>query len=371
MKVLFAGAGSLFGINEIKNSLQQVNIESCFVENSFMSKKLENEDKREVKITEDILFDDYDLVLPTNEYWLSKCIKQNVSNISDQAKKASRDKIYFNTCLSNYGIITSSLCDYDYVCKNSGTYIVKPRYAYSGKGVSVCNNQNYESLLKSIDFAKTGISNTSEITNLKENEVTFWKYEEGIEYSADVFYYKGDIHFIRLCEKVIKIINNRPCTLGYKLINEVSSISTAIKSWCRALFEEDNISFIQFDFIKRARDGIYIPIDFASRIAGGVHTLLKELDYNPYLNAMLLNDYKISTMNTQINLISCKSGKVKSDDYSLETFKCNKNKKVGDVVTEDITSGSNRLAEFICTSYSRDDFEKKAELGLQGSKYVF
>lgn len=371
MKILFAGAGSLFGIKEIKDYAQKINIEADFIENSFMSEKISNEDKFNVKIHEDFIFNGYDLVLPTNEYWLSECIRQNIINISEKAKTASRDKIFFNKCLSSKGIITSSLCDYDYVCKNNGSYIVKPQYSYSGKGVSVYTNKDHEFLLKSIAFAKTGISNIRTITNIKENEVTFWKYEEGIEYSADVFYCKGEIYLIRLCEKVIKIINNRPCTLGYRLLNEQDTITTAIKSWCEAVFDKENISFAQFDFIRRSIDDVYIPIDFASRIAGGVHTLLKELNYNPYLNALLLRDYKIPKKYTQINLISLTPGVIKSDEYKMLNFKCIKNKKVGDTVTDDITSGSNRLAEFVCTSTSRDDFEKKAELGLGGDIYVF
>lgn len=52
-----------------------------------MSEKLSNEDKENIIISDCMTIGNYDLILPANEYWLSKCIEQNISNISNKAKK--------------------------------------------------------------------------------------------------------------------------------------------------------------------------------------------------------------------------------------------------------------------------------------------
>ena len=370
MKVLFAGAGSLFGLEEIKKKCASINLIADFVENSFMSKQLSDDDKHFIRIADSSNFDDYDIVLPVNEYWLSKCIKGNISNISLNAQKASRDKVFFSECLKKNHIPHCKQIDIDKLDQITGNIIIKPRYAYSGKGVSLFTSKCTQSLEDCIKFAQSGINKTKSITNVTDNEVTFWQYEEGDEYSADVFVEHGTVYIIRICEKVIRIVNNRPCNLGYRLINPVPQLLSALSSWCNVLYTSNNVSFAQFDFIKRYSDNEYIPIDYASRVAGGVRVLLQQLKENPYSNALIHKLYSITEGITQINLVSKKSGCIVSDDYYIENLSCFKYKKQGDFISDDITSGSNHLAEFICSTLSRDDFEKVALLGLQGDKYV-
>lgn len=368
LNILFAGAGSLLGINDIRNKLYQYSVD--FIENKFMISKLSDDEKTNVMIADTYNFDKYNLVLPVNEYWLTECIKNNVLNISSKAKKASRDKVFFNQCLNQNHIKCCKLYNYQEISHLNGTHIVKPRYAYSGKGVSVFSREKDWTLVDCINFAEQGIHNTESITNVSENEVTFWDFIVGIEYSTDIFYYRGEIYYIRLCEKATKIINHRPCTLGYRLIDFDMKIHTAIKSWCNSIFTSEDISFAQFDFIKRDTDGCFIPIDFACRIAGGVHTLLKQLSFNPYLNALQKRKYKIDRNYTQINLISKKAGKIVSDDYIFSKCFCHKNKKTGDFVSDDITSATNRLAEFICDTTTRDEFVELVDSCLGGEFYV-
>lgn len=154
--------------------------------------------------------------------------------------------------------------------------------------------------MKSINFANEGIEKTKVIIKQSENEVTFWDYEDGIEYSTDVFYNKGKLYFIRICEKIVRIINNRPCTIAYRLINPEVSMTESIESWCNSIYEKNNISFAQFDFIKRNSDNSFLPIDFSSRVAGGLHTLLRQLSYNPYLNALLLRGCNTTASNRKL-----------------------------------------------------------------------
>ena len=370
MRVLFAGAGSLFGLEDIKQKCASKNLSADFIENSFMSEQLSDADKQYVLISDSLKYDEYDIILPANEYWLSKCIEKNVANISCRAQKASRDKVYFSECLEKNHIPHCKQLNIDELDKTSGNIIIKPRYAYSGKGVSVFSPNSTQSLTNCIEFAKSGINKTKSIIKVSDNDVTFWQYEEGIEYSADVFFDNGSINVIRICEKVIKIVNYRPCNLGYRLINSTPALLSALSSWCNALYNKNDISFAQFDFIKRYEDNEYIPIDYSSRVGGGVRSLLLQLKENPYSGALVHKSYSIQEGVTQINLLSKKSGHIVCDDYQNEGFTCYKYKRQGDYISDDITGGSNRLADFVCKTLSRDEFERIAQIGLQGDKYV-
>ena len=374
-KILFAGASSLFGLSDIKryykeNSKRNVS----FVENSFMSSTMSNEDLVHTYIAEHINYDDYEIIIPLNEFWITQCYKYRIANISETALKASRDKVFFNDCLlknNMEGCKQFDINDLDkLIARTREKFVIKPKYSYSGNGVFVVSEINISDLDKIIDAANMGMETTKSITGLESNNLSLWRYEDGIEYSTDIFIENGKIYPIRICQKKISIIKGRPCVLLYKTVSMESTFYDTLRQWCSILFSKNDISFAQFDFIKRKTDGICIPIDFCARVGGGIHSIFKYLGINPYLNGIKHQPYCIPENCVQVNLISDKSGIVFNDNYSFDGMYVFKKKFTGDHVGNNITSVSARLAELVINNPKSFDENKMIRIALSGNDYM-
>ena len=111
------------------------------------------------------------------------------------------------------------------------------------------------------------------------------------------------------------------------------------------------------------KNGRIIPIDFASRVGGGMTELLKELPFNVYAEAIkeaaASKDANLKTVSysklfedkafeatplTQLNYLSTKSGYIINDNYPLYDGRQIINKHKGDYAISNPSSVQSRLA---------------------------
>ena len=211
---------------------------------------------------------------------------------------------------------------------------------------------------------------------IKNNNALVTEYIFGKEYSADIFYFKGKISLVRLCKKEIVFIHETPCTAVYQLLNPNEKIKSVLEKWCNTLFEKENISFGQFDFIEDCEDD-FVPIDFAPRVGGGIEELLKCCKKNVYADAVLnvfnQNENNVFSSDenylSQFNYLPTKSGKIFNDDYKLLSGKKIIYKHKGDFVPECPSSSASRIAVVIANHKSPVEKEILDSL-LIGSEHI-
>ena len=147
---------------------------------------------------------------------------------------------------------------------------------------------------------------------IENNNALVTEYIFGKEYSADIFYFKGKISLVRLCKKEIVFIHETPCTAVYQLLNPNEKIKSVLEKWCNTLFEKENISFGQFDFIEDCEDD-FVPIDFAPRVGGGIEELLKCCMFLIKMKIMFFLQMKIIFLSSIIFL-------QKAEKFSMTTI---------------------------------------------------
>ena len=378
-KVLFAGASSFFGLAEISKMLLSYDINASYIETSNMVKYLNHEDTGIVLIKENISTD-YDSIIPLNEYWVSRCKEANIPNISKIAFNASRSKIELSDVISKNNLDT---CEYrsideelvkEIYLKNK-KYIIKPEGMYSGHGIFILNKKNLH-LLE--DFCREAVlikDTTKDVLNIKKTKPVCFQYIDGDEYSADVFFYRGKCNIVRVCKKRIRIINNKPCVLGYLLLYH-DKFDAILRKWCYALFSENDISFAQFDFLVENQTNKIIPIDFSCRVGGGLKNLFAAGNNNVYLRAMesavsgAESNAANQKYNCQLNIIPEKEGIVKSNEYKVVDGIVYVKKRKNDMVTQEYASASNRIIELILNVDSEEAFEANADKCVIGNAYI-
>lgn len=338
--MVLCGATSVFGFSKIKNSFSSLGIDVRFADVPFMKPFAWNEDEP-LEFVQDICDEE---IIPLTEYWISRCIKNGNCRISDNALKASRDKKFLYEFLSSKKIsvpkIYSSKEEALAEIHNGKKIIVKPASLNSGYGIEVVDEKNVLLLDKYIFQASTLKNHAMEIMQVENKGALLTEKICGIEYSADCFVNGREIKVLRLCEKIITLVHDKPCCLVYFLLNpsEKKELCDEIKKWCLNLFDETDLSFAQFDFICND-DGIF-PIDFAPRVGGGMKDLLFESGTNPYA---FENNYKINNL-VQFNYLPTFSGKLNLKDVYFIPGKLIQLKKDGDWGTNNPSSASSRIA---------------------------
>ena len=365
-KYILAGVGSIYGLNDIRSICANSNLSINFVETPYMAKYISRDDYDYVFITEDITVSDA-TVIPLNEYWVSWCTNNpQKCNISPNALEASRSKKYLSDLLKENNVSYNNYHkkeDLDRLIFNERkNIIIKPDNQYSGHGIKILSSSNYVMLKDYIDNARYVDNNVKEILNIESSETTFFEYVSGNEYSADVLYLYGKTILVRLCRKHTTIIDNAPCVLAYVLEEASPDIMKYISAWTNVLFEKNNISFGQFDFIL-ADNGCAIPIDFSCRVGGGIENLLRYTGTNFYANALrfllsgiLSKPQKSPAGIFQLNVIPEKRGILMDSDYGLNNLKCIKYKKRGERIVSIDPSANNRLAVYLGNNFSDKDF---------------
>ena len=305
------------------------------------------------------------IVIPITEFWISYCVKTHQCLISQKALLSSRSKKYFYELLNSSGIdsVQQFTNEQAEQALNSGkSVIVKPEGLCSGLGILVVTPQKKDKLNEYIRQALSINTKNMKLMELKNENCIITEYIQGTEYSADIFYYNGIVTVVRVCRKKIIIINDKPCTAVYQIIKPDKIIVSKLTEWANALFEKDNISFGQFDFIETEECGTVhiVPIDFACRVGGGLTELLRETGTNPYADAVRVSEQKNTraektgfliegkdsenTILTQFNYLPVKNGHLKSDDFNLASGKQYIFKHKGDYVISFPSSIGSRVA---------------------------
>lgn len=397
-KVIFAGATAFFGWEEISNILKSQGMEASFIDADFMKPFY---DKTEGVCTfytaseiSENLFSGCTLI-PLTEFWISQCIKfSSVCRISENALKASRSKQFFHDLMSKSNIPAPKIYKDENEAKaaaiNGTEIIIKPDSLNSGYGVEVIGKSNLEKFDKFVFQTKNLKNHALKIFQIENTGVLFTEKINGTEFSADCFIHNGKIIIVRICKKYISIVHDKPCCLAVQILEkddtDFKTASKELEKWCSALFdcrENGDTSFAQFDFIKTSKKSsetsapasVYVPIDFAPRIGGGMKDLFSECkklrSKNVYAtsiseslseNPVPFPSQKSATRITQLNYLPSYSDYVTDDSYikNLHLGKQIVFKKKGDYVTSNPTSVSSRMAIVIC-ELSPFDFENHDE----------
>jgi hypothetical protein len=351
-KIYLAGAESVFAHDEIKKAFNSLDMEIDFAEAIYMKKyfpKLKNSDFKFFNSAEEMEAESK--IIPLSEFWISECIKNKErSFICNTALKASRSKKFFYEILKTAGnkvpMIFETKEDAEKFILNGGELIVKPDGLFSGYGIKTVTKENFHNFEKFI-FNASNIKNRAiKLFEIKNSSALACEKIKGTEYSADCFFINQKVNIVRICKKEIVNIHGTPCTATCALVNSTEEISDALSRWCNALFEKENISFAQFDFIIDTSGNIF-PIDFAPRVGGGMKELLENYEINLYANAVLGKEYSVKESNTfltQFNYLPVKSGILNTDDFNLIKGKTFIFKHKGDFVPECPTSVASRVA---------------------------
>lgn len=377
-KVVLGGVSSIFGMEEIKIMFNEKGISVRFLETEAMVRH-NHIDIDNIEICDKFSMEKTSIFIPLNEYWLSYGHKEGLDRISDRAYRASRSKKYLSGILEEFGMNycrTLLLSDARREVENGNKVLVKPDSYYSGHGVRVIEKRNVDKLEQYIQEGGILGDEAKRVLMIEEGNTEIWEYIIGEEYSADVFVVGGEQYILRLCRKKIVIIDDTPCVLAYITVPVSSEILNALKNWTDLLFDEDNISFAQFDFIKRENDGEFIPIDFSCRVGGGMKNLFMKYKNNIYKNALetlLTDNVFISNTDTgfyQFNILPVKCGKLYANPYHIPVEDAIIVKDEKTVVNRIGGSANNRLGCIIGENYSEDLFYKMFNMLLIGDGYI-
>lgn len=378
-QIVLAGASFVFGLDEIREVFLNIEIEVSFAEVPYMLKYQKIPEKEKIEFTEKIPKNK--IVVPLSEYWISECIKNSNCRISKNALLASRSKKKLYSLLSSFNvpkIFDSIQQAKNFVNQTGKNIIVKPDGLFSGYGIKIAGKENIDEVEKFIFNARNVNNRALKLFEIENNNALVSEYIFGKEYSADIFYFKGKISLVRLCKKEIVLIHGTPCTAVYQLLNPTTEIKSVLEKWCGALFEKENISFGQFDFIED-HDGDFVPIDFAPRVGGGIEELLKCCKKNVYADSVLNISNQNETGNfssdenylSQFNYLPTKSGKIFNDNYELISGEKIVYKHKGDFVPECPSSSASRIAVVIARHKSPIEKEILDSLLIGGEHIEF
>ncbi|MBZ9631256.1 ATP-grasp domain-containing protein [Salegentibacter sp. LM13S] len=360
MKIVLAGVATISHFDSLIRILDSNNIVYYLIENNLLFHKIPKEYHDKVLMTDQLPLD-ADLIIPFNEYWISKIlfIKKRYRRIgpSLNALYASRSKLKMSEILLSKGIKSVARFPLDKIsCLRTKKIVIRPDCGYSGYGILFTEKDKVSTFDQIENIVLSNIPGSmNKILGIEHNQLICEGFIEGQEYSIDVFKNKESVSIIRLSKKKISYIDNVPCVIGYLQIKATSKFSKQIKSWVDAIFDKDDISFAQFDFIENSNNEL-LPIDFSCRVGSGVSDLIiNSANANLYAycisNVIRKEKYELSFQENwaQFNFIPQKYGGVKQIDISWPTphiviYK----KNIGDLVKKKhFGSAGNRVIEVI------------------------
>ena len=254
MRIILAGAYNITNIDTLIKIFKNNNIELMLIESHDMYLRLPEEHRKQVIDTEELPSCE-GCIIPLNEYWVTKLLEaQNNGRQVGPSKKsllASRSKLFLSDVLQHENLkYVPRFLIRDMKNLDCNKMIIRPDGGYSGYGVTIVDNKSKANELDII----SQIENSSPKKMLKilgQNEATAIcePFIDGVEFSTDFFKYKETVQIIRLSRKYIRWIKNSPCAIGYIQQNINSDIEVAIKEWANAIFEKQDISFGQIDFL--------------------------------------------------------------------------------------------------------------------------
>ena len=346
--IIIAGTESVFGLSQIKEAFSSLGFRVRFAEAPFMRKYIAPHGSEPVDYSAD--FAGNDVVVPLSEFWISWCIKTGRCCISQTALRASRSKKFLYETLAAAGADSvrsfSGIDEAFSELENGVKIVVKPEGLYSGLGIIVVDPPHRDMLGTYVQQAQAIHTKNMKLMEIENGPCMLTEYISGAEYSADCFFFRGRISLVRVCRKKIVLINKKPCAAVYQLVKPDQKITQCLELWMNAMFEQDNISFGQFDFIITDDGSRIVPIDFAARVGGGLTELLSETGTNPYADAVRgeCRVYDGGKVFTQFNYLPVKNGYITNDNYNLAEGHQYVFKHTGDYVISFPSSVGSRIA---------------------------
>lgn len=377
-RLILGGASSIFGFEEIKSIFKDARKDVCFIETPEMM-QYNNVNDECIMMQDFCSMEEGDLFIPLNEFWLTYGHTHKFEKICERAYCASRSKRYLSALMMHSGI---SYCNWLTLSEAiqrieiGKKILIKPDSYYSGHGVKIVQKANADRIEKYFKDANELDSRAERVLNIERGKAEIWEYISGEEYSADVFLCNGHLYVMRVCKKKIVVINDTPCVLAYVMIPVSDELYAVIKTWTDILFDTEDVSFGQFDFIERESGAGYVPIDFSCRIGGGLENLLMKCKDNVYgaaLKMLLGEDSQNIYPDTglyQFNILPTKCGEIFSDPYFLEIEDAivikNERKRISRIGG----SANDRLGCVIGENYTEELFHSVSEKLLIGDNCI-
>lgn len=376
VKLVLAGACSIYDLSGMKKAFEKSGFQVSFVDAPFMAgiKIHEYPEKEEILYTAEV--SDDCVAVPLSEYWISFCKKKGCCRISDRALESSRSKRYFYDFLKKNGFDYPAeykrVEDAEKTLDEGKRVIVKPEGLHSGYGIEILDKSGKEKLREYVSQAENIKNRTLRLMEIENKGAMLTEAVEGTEYSADCFFIEGRISVVRICRKKIMVINDKPCAAAYVLLSpeneEYKRFEKYLMAWTSAIFDASDISFAQYDFIV-SEDGRVVPVDFASRVGGGISDLLMETGKNPYALAVEGEKFQVEEGWTQFHYLPVVSGYITNDDYPLLEGRSHVFKKKGGYVISNPSSVGSRVAVTVCR-YEKKIDENLLEKLLLDRRYI-
>jgi hypothetical protein len=357
-----AGASSIEDIPQFVAVTKQAGIAVLLLENTVMSEHLPIEHRALITCCEDV---PHTLapVIPLNEFWVSRAIRANVTNIAPHALRASRSKHDLSARLAACGLHTLPRRYLEDVAPPyPDRYLARLDAAYSGYGIvrhAEAGNFDPVTIGRKVQADASGIMRT--VLDDNAARVVVEDYLDGEEFSADVFVHQGKPVVLRLFRKIVTWIGGRPVCDSYIAMPHTPSVCGAIHDWCMALYSANCTSFGQFDFI--VVDGRAIAVDFSCRIGGGLNAIKRFAGITSYAALALTGSTpSFAPFIVQKNVLARRSGRLANFACRLpQAYQLTVHKQAGDLLPKNICSANSRIAEICFTARDLDDAVARAQ----------
>lgn len=353
---VIAGAFSIEDIPQFLETAARAGITVLLVENAAMLKHIPEQHRSLVTCCEN-LPDIYAPVIPLNEFWVSRAIRDGVVNIASHALRASRSKHYLSARLAacNLHSLPRRYLE-DVTAPYPDHYLARLDAAYSGYGI-VRYSEAGRFDPPAIARAVQGDANHTMRAVLDDDaaRVVVEDYLEGDEYSADVFVREGRPVVLRLFRKIVVWIAGRPVCDTYIAVPHDPALCAIIYDWCAALYSASCTSFGQFDFI--VKGGRAVAVDFSCRIGGGLGAIKRFMGVTNYTaQALVGSTPSFEPFTAQKNILAHRPGRLVRFATKLpQAYQVTVHKQPGDLLPVNLSSANARIAEICFAARNLDD----------------
>ena len=173
--------------------------------------------------------------------------------------------------------------------------ILRPDSGYSGRNVCCINDLGQLPACwdrySAIDSGPAACDMRA-VLDICSSQAVLEPWIEGAEWSVDCSINADAVFIIRLCEKVVALIDSTPVTIGYRInadLDVLARFRMAAEQWCSSLFRDpQRLGFACFD-IRETGFGELVPVDFGTRLGGDYVPMLtrhSSPSRNPYAAAL-------------------------------------------------------------------------------------
>jgi hypothetical protein len=253
--------------------------------------------------------------LPLLESWVSAGLRlppRSPLRFDRQAAAISRSKLALSATLQSAGLPNvprmAVHCAQDALRAGrtmGGRMILRPDSGYSGRNVSYVGDPG--ELLSCWDrycevTSSPAAHEMRAVLDICSSQPVLEPWIEGAEWSVDCSINGDAVFILRLCDKVVALVDGTPVTIGYRINTDADVLARfqmATQRWCDSLFQDPRrLGFACFDIREKA-SGDLVPVDFGTRLGGDYVPMLTRYaspSRNPYaaaLDAALAQDARL------------------------------------------------------------------------------